>query len=100
MYCGAAFAGVQGEAARKEVSKRRFCAAKLLALKSIGFLMTGKKKALEMLSHFKRFFRSIAQKDLLLSGACLPSCGHSLLFFCRRFLFQIKRKCRNAVETL
>jgi hypothetical protein len=26
----------------------------------------------------------------------LPFCGHSLLFFCRRFLFQIKRKCRNA----
>ena len=41
-------------------------------------------------------FRSMAQKDLLLSDACLPFCGHSLLFFCRRFLFQIKRKCRNA----
>ena len=41
---------------------------------------------------------SMAQKDLLLSGACLPSCGHSLLFFCRRFLFQTKRKCRNAVR--
>ena len=46
--------------------------------------------------HFKRFFRSMAQKDLLLSDACLPFCGHSLLFFCRRFLVQIKRKCRNA----
>ena len=49
-----------------------------------------------MRPHFKRFFRSMAQKDLLLSDACLPFCGHSLLFFCRRFLFQIKRKCRNA----
>ena len=38
----------------------------------------------------------MAQKGLLLSDACLPFCGHSLLFFCRRFLFQIKRKCRNA----
>ena len=49
-----------------------------------------------MRPHFKRFFRSMAQKDLLLSDACLPFCGHSLLFFCRRFLFQIKRKYRNA----
>ena len=49
-----------------------------------------------MRPHFKRFFRGMAQKDLLLSDACLPFCGHSLLFFCRRFLFQIKRKCRNA----
>jgi len=49
-----------------------------------------------MRTHFKRFFRSMAQKDLLLSDACLPLCGRSLLFFCRRFLFQIKRKCRNA----
>ena len=49
-----------------------------------------------MRPHFKRFFRSMAQKDLLLSDACLPFCGRSLLFFCRRFLFQIKRKCRNA----
>jgi hypothetical protein len=97
MYCGAAFAGSRGEAARKEVSKRRFCAAKLLALKSIGFLMTDKKKARRNAFAFQAFFRSMAQKDLLLSGACLPSCGHSLLFFCRRFLFQIKRKCRNAV---
>ena len=48
-----------------------------------------------MRPHFKRFFRSMAQKDLLLSDACVPFCGHSLLFFCRRFLFQIKRKCRN-----
>ena len=46
--------------------------------------------------HFKRFFRGMAQKDLFLSDVCLPFCGHSLLFFCRRFLFQIKRKCRNA----
>jgi len=49
-----------------------------------------------MRPHFKRFFRSMAQKDLLLSDACLPFCKHSLLFFCRCFLFQIKRKCRNA----
>ena len=58
--------GCRAGAAHGKASTHRFCAAKLLALKSIGFLMTGKKKA------------------------------HSLLFFCRRFLFQIKRKCRNA----
>ena len=49
-----------------------------------------------MRPHFKRFFRGMAQKDLLLSDACLPYCGHSFAFFCRHFLFQIKRKCRNA----
>ena len=95
MYCGVALPGSRGVAHRK-VSTHRFCAAKLLALKSIGFLMTGKKRRAGMRPHFKRFFRSMAQKDLLLSDACLPLCGRSLLFFCRRFLFQIKRKCRNA----
>ena len=95
MYCGVALRGYRGGAHRK-VSTHRFCAAKLLALKSIGFLMTGKKKARRNAYAFQAFFRSMAQKDLLLSDACLPFCGRSLLFFCRRFLFQIKRKCRNA----
>ena len=49
-----------------------------------------------MRPHFKRFFRGMAQKDLLLSDACCLIVGTVLLFFCRRFLFQIKRKCRNA----
>ena len=89
--------GYRGAAHRK-VSTHRFCAAKLLALKSIGFLMTGKKKARRNAPAFQAFFRGMAQKDLLLSDACLPFCGHSLLFFCGRFLFQIKRKCRNAVS--
>ncbi len=89
--------GVQGAAHRK-VSTHRFCAAKLLALKSIGFLMTGKKKARRNAPAFQAFFCGMAQKNLLLSDACLPFCGHSLLFFFRRFLFQIKRKCRNAVS--
>ena len=30
------------------------------------------------------------------SELCSPFCGHRLFFFCWRFLFQIKRKCRNA----
>ena len=78
--------GYRGAAHRK-VSTHRFCAAKLLALKSIGFLMTGKKKARRNAPAFQAFFRGMAQKDLLLSDACLPYCGHSLLSFCRRFLF-------------
>ena len=49
-----------------------------------------------MRPHFKRFFRSMAQKDLLLSDACLPFCGHSLPFLCRRFFSQTEKKCRNA----
>ena len=43
-------------AARRKASTHRFCAAKLLALKSIGFLMTGKKKARRNAPAFQAFF--------------------------------------------
>jgi hypothetical protein len=49
-----------------------------------------------MRPHFKRFFRGMAQKDLLLSDACLPYCGHSFAFLLQAFSFSNKRKCRNA----
>ncbi len=94
MYCGVALPGSRGGAHRK-VSTHRFCAAKLLALKSIGFLMTGKKKAHRNAYAFQAFFSQHGAKRLTFKR-CLPLCGRSLLFFCRRFLFQIKRKCRNA----
>ena len=73
-----------------------FAQQNCLHLKVLDFWWQARKRRAGMRPHFKRFFRSMAQKDLLLSDACLPFCGHSLLFFCRRFLFQIKRKCRNA----
>ena len=72
-----------------------FAQQNCLHLKILDFWWQARKRRAGMRPHFKRFFRSMAQKDLLLSDACLPFCGHSLLFFCRRFLFQIKRKCRN-----
>ncbi|MDD7217297.1 MAG: hypothetical protein PUH26_03675 [Oscillospiraceae bacterium] len=83
--------GVQG-AAHKKVSTHRFCAAKLLALKSIGFLMTGKKKARRNAPAFQAFFRGMAQKDLLLSDDCLPYCGHSFAFLLQAFSFSNKKK--------
>ena len=45
-----------------------------------------------MRPHFKRFFRSMAQKDLLLSDACLPYCGHSFAFLLQAFSFSNKKK--------
>ena len=87
--------GCRAGAAHGKASTHRFCAAKLLALKSIGFLMTGKKKAHRNAPAFQAFFSRHGAKRLTFKR-CLPFCGHSLLFFCRRFLFQIKRKCRNA----
>ena len=83
--------GYRGAAHRK-VSTHRFCAAKLLALKSIGFLMTGKKKARRNAPAFQAFFRGMAQKDLLLSDACLPYCGHSFAFLLQAFSFSNKKK--------
>ena len=83
--------GYRGAAHRK-VSTHRFCAAKLLALKSIGFLMTGKKKARRNAPAFQAFFRGMAQKDLLLSDDCLPYCGHSFAFLLQAFSFSNKKK--------
>ena len=55
--------GYRGAAHRK-VSTHRFCAAKLLALKSIGFLMTGKKKARRNAPAFQAFFSQHGAKRL------------------------------------
>ncbi|MDY5312490.1 MAG: hypothetical protein SPG91_07030, partial [Oscillospiraceae bacterium] len=51
-------------AAHRKVSTHRFCAAKLLALKSIGFLMTGKKKARRNAPAFQAFFSRHGVKRL------------------------------------
>ena len=55
--------GYRGAAHRK-VSTHRFCAAKLLALKSIGFLMTGKKKAHRNAPAFQALFSQHGAKRL------------------------------------
>ena len=56
-------AGSRG-AAHKKAGTHRFCAAKLLALKSIGFLMTGKKKARRNAPAFQAFFSRHGAKRL------------------------------------
>ena len=92
MYCGAAFAGVQGEAARKEVSKRRFCAAKLLALKSIGFLMTGKKKARRNAPAFQALFSQHGAKRLTFKRCLLAFLWAQFAFLLQAFSFSNKKK--------
>ena|GEM_PF-2757995 len=56
--------GGTGGAAHRKVSTHRFCAAKLLALKSIGFLMTGKKKACRNAPAFQALFSRHGAKRL------------------------------------
>jgi len=41
-----------------------------------------------MRPHFKRFFRSMAQKDLLLSDACLPFVGTVCFSFAGVYFFE------------
>ena len=55
--------GYRGVAHRK-AGTHRFCAAKLLALKSIGFLMTGKKKAHRNAPAFQALFSQHGAKRL------------------------------------
>ena len=92
MYCGEAFAGVQGEAVRKEVSKRRFCAAKLLALKSIEFLMTGKKKTRRNAFAFQAVFSQHGAKRLAFKRCLLAFLRAQFAFLLQAFSFSNKKK--------
>ena len=83
-------AGFRG-AAHKKAGIHRFCTAKLLALKSIGFLMTGKKKAHRNALAFQALFSQHGAKRLT-----FKRCLIAFLWAQFAFLFQIKRKCRNA----
>ena len=58
--------GVVGSrgAAHKKAGTHRFCAAKLLALKNIGFLMPGKKKARRNAPAFQALFSQHGAKRL------------------------------------
>ena len=92
MYCGEAFVGVQGEAVRKEVSKRRFCAAKLLALKSIEFLMTGKKKTRRNAFAFQAVFSQHGAKRLAFKRCLLAFLRAQFAFLLQAFSFSNKKK--------
>jgi hypothetical protein len=92
LYCGAAFAGSRGEAARKEVSKCRFCTAKLLALKSIEFLMTGKKKTRRNAFAFQAVFSQHGAKRLAFKRYLLAFLRAQFPFLLQAFSFSNKKK--------
>ena len=91
MYCGAAFAGSRGVAHRK-VSTHRFCAAKLLALKSIGFLMTGKKKARRNAPAFQALFSQHGAKRLTFKRCLLAFLWAQSAFSLQAFLFSDRKE--------
>jgi hypothetical protein len=91
-YCGAALRGSRGEAARKEVSKCRFCTAKLLALKSIEFLMTGKKKTCRNAFAFQAVFSQHGAKRLAFKRCLLAFLRAQFAFLLQAFSFSNKKK--------
>ena len=91
MYCGVALPGSRGVAHRK-VSTHRFCAAKLLALKSIGFLMTGKKKAHRNAPAFQALFSQHGAKRLTFKRCLLAFLWAQFAFLLQAFSFSNKKK--------
>ena len=83
--------GYRGAAHRK-VSTHRFCAAKLLALKSIGFLMTGKKKARRNAPAFQAFFSRHGAKRLTFKRCLLAFLWAQFAFLLQAFSFSNKKK--------
>ena len=88
---GAAFAGSRG-AAHKKAGTHRFCAAKLLALKSIGFLMTGKKKAHRNAPAFQALFSQHGAKRLTFKRCLLAFLWAQFAFLLQAFSFSNKKK--------
>ena len=84
--------GGTGGAAHRKVSTHRFCAAKLLALKSIGFLMTGKKKARRNASAFQAFFSQHGAKRLTFKRCLLAFLWAQFAFLLQAFSFSNKKK--------
>ena len=88
---GAAFAGSRG-AAHKKAGTHRFCAAKLLALKNIGFLMTGKKKARRNAPAFQALFSQHGAKRLTFKRCLLAFLWAQFAFLLQAFSFLNKKK--------
>ena len=91
MYCGVALPGSRG-AAHKKAGTHRFCAAKLLALKSIGFLMTGKKKAHRNAPAFQALFSQHGAKRLTFKRCLLAFLWAQFAFLLQAFSFSNKKK--------
>ena len=83
--------GYRGAAHRK-ASTHRFCAAKLLALKSIGFLMTGKKKARRNAPAFQAFFSQHGAKRLTFKRCLLAFLWAQSAFSLQAFLFSDRKE--------
>ena len=83
--------GYRGVAHRK-AGTHRFCAAKLLALKSIGFLMTGKKKARRNAPAFQAFFSQHGTKRLTFKRCLLAFLWAQFAFLLQAFSFSNKKK--------
>ena len=79
-------------AAHRKVSTHRFCAAKLLALKSIGFLMTGKKKAHRNAPAFQALFSRHVAKRLAFKRCLLAFLWAQFAFLLQAFSFSNKKK--------
>ena len=79
-------------AARRKASTHRFCAAKLLALKSIGFLMTGKKKAHRNAPAFQALFSQHGAKRLTFKRCLLAFLWAQFAFLLQAFSFSNKKK--------
>ena len=83
-------AGSRG-AAHKKAGTHRFCAAKLLALKSIGFLMTGKKKAHRNAPAFQALFSQHGAKRLTFKRCLLAFLWAQFAFLLQAFSFSNKK---------
>ena len=90
-YCGATLPGSRG-AAHKKAGTHRFCAAKLLALKNIGFLMTGKKKARRNAPAFQALFSQHGAKRLTFKRCLLAFLWAQFAFLLQVFSFSNKKK--------
>ena len=86
VYCGAALPGSRG-AAHKKAGTHRFCAAKLLAFKNIGFLMTGKKKARRNAPTFQALFSQHGAKRLTFKRCLLAFLWAQFAFLLQVFSF-------------
>ena len=84
--------GGRAGAAHRKVSIHRFCAAKLLALKSIGFLMTGKKKAHRNAPAFQALFSQHGAKRLTFKRCLLAFLWAQFAFLLQAFSFSNKKK--------
>ena len=86
--------GVVGSrgAAHKKAGTHRFCAAKLLALKNIGFLMTGKKKARRNAPAFQALFSQHGAKRLTFKRCLLAFLWAQFAFLLQAFTFLNKKK--------